>query len=294
MSVMKRKLSETLLESLKMFAVFFKIGLFSFGGGYAMLTMIEHEVVEKRNWLTHGELMDIFAIAESTPGAISINIATFIGTKRAGVLGGIITTLGVVLPSFLVILALSYIIDLVRDNKWINYLFRGVRVGVVVLIVQAALKFVKNMKRTVVAFALMAAMFLLATFTEVSVIYLMLGAIGLSVIAVVVTHFAKNRKMFALLTSGTPEYSRNAEHFAETPCPENLLICNLTDDSESANEEKSEAESDDEAERDSAPADGNGENFSAETDGADSNGDVGIPDGNHDAADGSNGEESRK
>ena len=146
---MKQPLSEKLKESLKMFLVFFKIGLFSFGGGYAMLAMIEHEVVDKRSWLTHGELLDIFAIAESTPGAISINIATFIGTKRAGVLGGCITTLGVVLPAFLVILALSYILDLVRDNKWVNALFTGVRVGVVVLIIHAALKFLKKIKKKV-------------------------------------------------------------------------------------------------------------------------------------------------
>ena len=136
---MKLSLAQKLKESLKMFLVFFKIGLFSFGGGYAMLTMIEHEVVEKRGWLTHNELLDIFAIAESTPGAISINIATFIGTKRAGVIGGCITTFGVVLPAFLVIFALSYVLDLVRDNVWVNALFKGVRVGVVVLIIHAAL-----------------------------------------------------------------------------------------------------------------------------------------------------------
>ena len=130
---MKLSLAQKLKESLKMFLVFFKIGLFSFGGGYAMLTMIEHEVVEKRGWLTHNELLDIFAIAESTPGAISINIATFIGTKRAGVIGGCITTFGVVLPAFLVIFALSYVLDLVRDNVWVRHLNsrrrRGARMG---------------------------------------------------------------------------------------------------------------------------------------------------------------------
>ena len=206
---MKQPLSEKLKESLKMFLVFFKIGLFSFGGGYAMLAMIEHEVVDKRGWLTHGELLDIFAIAESTPGAISINIATFIGTKRAGVLGGCITTLGVVLPAFLVILALSYILDLVRDNKWVNALFTGVRVGVVVLIIHAALKFLKEMKKKVLTVLLAVAMFCLAAFADINVIYLMLGSIGISIVAVALAHFWARRKFLVAVGGSTPHYVRD-------------------------------------------------------------------------------------
>lgn len=210
-----------------MFAVFFKIGLFSFGGGYAMLTMIEHEVVDKRHWLTHNELMDIFAIAESTPGAISINIATFIGTKREGVAGGILTTFGVVLPAFLVILGLSYILDIVRDNKWVTYLFTGVRVGVIVLIIHAAIKFLSNMKKKPLTVLLMLAMFCMAVFTDVSVIYLMLGAIGISVAAVAVNHILKKRALLSTMTQSAGEYSRNEEHSAESACPAELLNVNL-------------------------------------------------------------------
>lgn len=205
---MKLSLAQKLKESLKMFLVFFKIGLFSFGGGYAMLTMIEHEVVDKRGWLTHNELLDIFAIAESTPGAISINIATFIGTKRAGVIGGCITTFGVVLPAFLVIFALSYVLDLVRDNVWVNALFKGVRVGVVVLIVHAALKFLKEMKKKVVTVLLAVAMFCLAAFSSVNVIYLMLGSIGISIVAVAVAHAWARKKFLMAVSVGTPVYTR--------------------------------------------------------------------------------------
>ena len=205
---MKLSLAQKLKESLKMFLVFFKIGLFSFGGGYAMLTMIEHEVVEKRGWLTHNELLDIFAIAESTPGAISINIATFIGTKRAGVIGGCITTFGVVLPAFLVIFALSYVLDLVRDNVWVNALFKGVRVGVVVLIIHAALKFLKEMKKKVVTVLLAVAMFCLAAFSSVNVIYLMLGSIGISIAAVAVAHAWARKKFLMAVSVGTPVYTR--------------------------------------------------------------------------------------
>ena len=205
---MKLSLAQKLKESLKMFLVFFKIGLFSFGGGYAMLTMIEHEVVDKRGWLTHNELLDIFAIAESTPGAISINIATFIGTKRAGVIGGCITTFGVVLPAFLVIFALSYVLDLVRDNVWVNALFKGVRVGVVVLIIHAALKFLKEMKKKVVTVLLAVAMFCLAAFSSVNVIYLMLGSIGISIAAVAVAHAWARKKFLMAVSVGTPVYTR--------------------------------------------------------------------------------------
>ena len=208
---MKLSLAQKLKESLKMFLVFFKIGLFSFGGGYAMLTMIEHEVVEKRGWLTHNELLDIFAIAESTPGAISINIATFIGTKRAGVIGGCITTFGVVLPAFLVIFALSYVLDLVRDNVWVNALFKGVRVGVVVLIIHAALKFLKEMKKKVVTVLLAVAMFCLAAFSSVNVIYLMLGSIGISIAAVAVAHAWARKKFLMAVSVGTPVYTREGE-----------------------------------------------------------------------------------
>lgn len=228
---MKQKFIAALKDSLRMFAVFFKIGLFSFGGGYAMLSMIEHEVVDKHKWLTHDELLDVFAIAESTPGAISINIATFIGTKRAGVFGGIFTTLGVVLPSFLVILGLSYIIDIVRENEWVGYLFRGIRIGALVLIVRGAVSFVKNTKRKVIAYVLMAAMFCLALFTDISVIYLMLGAIGISIIEVIVSHSIRYRKFLRNCEKTAGEYSRGGE---SAPCPEDMLAVNMLSPEEQA------------------------------------------------------------
>lgn len=231
---MKLSVAEKLKESLKMFLVFFKIGLFSFGGGYAMLAMIEHEVVDKRSWLTHGELLDIFAIAESTPGAISINIATFIGTKRAGVLGGCITTLGVVLPAFLVILALSYILDLVRDNKWVNALFTGVRVGVVVLIIHAALKFLKEMKKKVLTVLLAVAMFCLAAFADINVIYLMLGSIGISIVAVALAHFWARRKFLVAMGGSTPHYVRDTARTGDYPAFVLALHASPCDDSDTA------------------------------------------------------------
>ena len=95
---------------LELFWTFFKIGLFTFGGGYAMISLIEAEVGQKRGWITPEELTEVFAIAESTPGPIAINSATFIGRKAAGVKGAVCATLGVVLPSFFMILAISYVL----------------------------------------------------------------------------------------------------------------------------------------------------------------------------------------
>lgn len=168
---------QNVITAFKLFLIFFKIGLFSFGGGYAMLTMIEREIVDKRGYLTHEELMDIFAIAESTPGAIAINIATFIGTKQAGVFGGILTTLGVVLPSFIIIAVVSYVIDLVKDNVWVGYLFKGVRVGVLVLIARAVATFFRDMRKNWYDFVLLLASFSVAFFTDVNVIFIILGTI---------------------------------------------------------------------------------------------------------------------
>ncbi|MDE6060425.1 MAG: chromate transporter [Clostridia bacterium] len=199
----KRPVGQYLKDILTLFGVFFKIGLFSFGGGYAMLTLIEAEVVDKHNWITKSELGDIFAIAESTPGPIAVNTATFIGTKQFGVLGGVFATLGVVLPSFIIISVLSVILNLVKDNKWVNFLFRGIRVGVLVLIAKAVLSFFKNMRKTIFSFALMAISFVLVFFFDVDVIYVILGTIFVCSIAVAITSYVRNRRYH---TVGTAEY----------------------------------------------------------------------------------------
>lgn len=191
---MKLSAKEKLKSMLKLFAIFFKIGLFSFGGGYAMFTMIEREVVEKHKFLTHDELMDVFAIAESTPGAVAINVATFVGTKVAGIFGGIFATFGLMLPSMIIIMALSYIIDLVRDNKWVGYLFKGIRAGVLVLIAKAVLSFFRNMRKDWFDFVLLIPSFLIAFLTDVSVIYIILGTIVICILALVIKNAINKKK----------------------------------------------------------------------------------------------------
>ena len=194
MYVMKLSVKEKLISALRLFAVFFKIGLFSFGGGYAMFTMIEREVVEKHKYLTHDELMDVFAIAESTPGAVAINVATFVGTRVAGIFGGIFTTVGLMLPSFVIITALSYVIDLVRDNKWVEYLFKGIRAGVLVLIAKAVLSFFRNMRKDWFDFVLLIGAFLIAFLTDVSVIYIILGTIVLCIALILIKNAVDKKK----------------------------------------------------------------------------------------------------
>ena len=194
MYIMKLSAKEKFISALRLFAVFFKIGLFSFGGGYAMFTMIEREVVEKHKYLTHDELMDVFAIAESTPGAVAINVATFVGTRVAGIFGGIFTTFGLMLPSIVIIMALSYIIDLVRDNKWVEYLFKGIRAGVLVLIAKAVLSFFRSMRKNWFDFVLLIASFLIAFLTEVSVIYIIIGTIVICILALVIKNAIDKKK----------------------------------------------------------------------------------------------------
>ncbi len=137
-----------------LFITFFKIGLFTFGGGYAMLSLIEAETVTKKQWLSGNELLNIVSIAESTPGPISINSATYIGYKRAGFLGALFATLGVVLPSFVIIFIISFFIDRVLEIELIFNAFKGIQAAVAILIIRAGIKMSKDAKKDVFSIVL--------------------------------------------------------------------------------------------------------------------------------------------
>ena len=137
-----------LKTALLLFLTMFKIGLFTFGGGYAMIAILENEFVTKKGWIEHDEFMNLIAIAESTPGPIAINSATYIGYKNAGVLGSALATLGVVLPSFIIIFAISLFFDAFLALKAVAAAFRGIQVAVVFLILSAGIKMFKKMKKT--------------------------------------------------------------------------------------------------------------------------------------------------
>ena len=143
---------------LKLFTTFFKIGLFTFGGGYAMIPLIEREVIEKKRWIEKNDFLDMLVLAQSTPGPIAVNTAVFVGYKVAGVLGAIAATLGTVLPSFMVIVSLALFFAEVRENLYVDAAFRAMRPAVVALIVAPLIGLVKGMKWYLIAVSAAVAM----------------------------------------------------------------------------------------------------------------------------------------
>lgn len=173
--------------SLDLFLTFFKIGLFTFGGGYAMIPLIEDICVNKRKWITHDDMMNVTVIAESTPGPIAINCATFVGCKQAGIRGAVAATFGVVLPSFLVIFLISRLLENFLEIAAVAKAFRGIRIAVGLLILKAALSMLKKMKKTPLSIAIgccaCAAMLAVNFFSiRVSSIAMMLAAGGISLL----------------------------------------------------------------------------------------------------------------
>ena len=128
---------------ISLFFSFLKIGAFTFGGGYAMIALLENEFVQKKRWIDKDEFLDMAAIAESTPGPIAINSATYIGYRIAGVLGSTVSTIAVVIPSFVIIYAISLFFEKFLSLKWVGYAFNGIQVCVVYLILTAGLKMLK-------------------------------------------------------------------------------------------------------------------------------------------------------
>ena len=168
-----------------LFLTFAKIGLFTFGGGYAMLSMIEHACVTQKGWITHEDLANVTVVAESTPGPVAINCATFVGNRQKGVPGAIAATLGVVTPSFLIIFAISLFLDRFLEIAWVANAFRGIRVAVGILIVEVALRMLRKMPkdalRVAIFIAACAAMLLIDIFAwKVSTIALLLAAAAVS------------------------------------------------------------------------------------------------------------------
>ena len=132
---------------LELFGVFFKIGLFTFGGGYAMISLIGHEIGERRRWISPDELTEVFAIAESTPGPIAVNCATYVGYRREGVAGGVWATLGVVMPSFIIIYVISLFFERFMALSVVANAFRGIQVAVAFLILRAGLRLAVRLPR---------------------------------------------------------------------------------------------------------------------------------------------------
>ncbi len=160
---------------LTVFWVFFRIGAFTFGGGYAMIPLISDETVDKRKWISESDILDIIAIAESTPGPVAINSATFVGYRVAGFWGSFFATLGVVTPSFVIILIISYILNEFKELKAVQYAFSGIRAGVLALILKALWKMYKQCPKGVFYYVIMALSFGAVAFFNIPVIYCIIG-----------------------------------------------------------------------------------------------------------------------
>ena len=160
----------------ELFWSFFRIGALTFGGGYAMIALLDHECVEKRQWLTADELMNITVVAESTPGPIAINTATFVGYQVCGTLGAFCATLGVVLPSFLVIYAVSFVLRQFSDLAVVQYAFNGIRAGVLALLLKALLSMYRQSPKGAVSYAVMAGAFVLTAFCGVDAVLVILAS----------------------------------------------------------------------------------------------------------------------
>ena len=168
-------LKEKLKRCWVLFATFFKIGAFTFGGGYAMIPLIQKEVVEEKGWMKDSDILDIIAIAESTPGPIAINSATFVGYKVAGVLGSACATFGVVLPSFIVISLISLVLRQFSEIQAVRFAFRGIRAGVLALIFKALLSMYKSCPKYAYTYVLMGLALLISAFLDINAIYIIIG-----------------------------------------------------------------------------------------------------------------------
>lgn len=170
-------------KCLSLFWTFFKIGAFTFGGGYAMIPLIQREVVENHKWLDDEDIMSVIAISESTPGPIAINMATFVGYRTAGVLGSTMATLGVVLPSFVIILLVSGILREFYDLPVVRYAFYGIRAGVLALIFKALWTLYKKCPHNILSYILIAAAFVAVAFFKVSALVVIIGCAACGLIS---------------------------------------------------------------------------------------------------------------
>jgi chromate transporter len=174
----------------KLFAVFFKIGLFTFGGGYAMIPMIQREIVEKKKWITEEDVLEIVVIAESTPGPVAINSATFVGYHVGGFWGALMATFGVVLPSFVIITLIARVLEEFQSMRLVKYAFWGIRAGVLALILKAFCSIYRKCPKTMIAYVTAALAFLFAAIFKTD---LKLVIVGCALLGLVSSRIAERR-----------------------------------------------------------------------------------------------------
>lgn len=174
---------------LELLISFVKIGFLTIGGGYVMLPMMQSELIEKKHWITEEELLDYYAVGQSTPGIIAVNVATFVGYKKAGITGGIVATLGIISPSLIIITALAGVIQSIDQYPNVQKAMSGINVAVCALITDATLNFIKKGVKNFVTLLVLLASFLLIYYVKVPSYLIVLGAAFLGTI----TYFVKNK-----------------------------------------------------------------------------------------------------
>ena len=195
---MKNKLK----EFLELYLAFVKIGAFTFGGGLAMMPIMQRELIEKRGWLTEEELIDYFAIGQSTPGIIAVNVSTFVGYKRLGVLGGIIGTIGVVTPSWVIIMLLAGAISSVDKYPLAQKALKGINVAVAALLTSVIVKFSKKTIKNIWNALFMLLAFALIYFLKVQSVWIIIAAL---VIGCLLTLYSQKKKARAISDAASKE-----------------------------------------------------------------------------------------
>lgn len=180
---------------LDLFFTFMRVGGFTFGGGISMLPMLEREIVEKKKWATQEEILDYFAIGQCTPGIIAVNVATFVGYKYKGVLGGIIATAGMVMPSLIIILGIAFFLEPYMNLAIVKSAFAGIRVGVCVVILQAIIQLWKKGVKNLNGLFLFIMSFVAVALLKLSPIYIVILAFVLGILRVKVTMYKDGGKL---------------------------------------------------------------------------------------------------
>ena len=179
-------LKNSIKELAGLFWTMFVIGITTFGGGYAMIAIIQKEIGEKKKWMSNEELLDYMALSQITPGIIAVNVSTFIGRKRRGLPGAIAATLGVITPSIIIIMIIAALLTNFAENEYVQHAFAGIRICVCALIINATIKFLKQTVVDWLTLVIFICVFIVAAFTRFGTVLIVLCVIGLSVIITVI------------------------------------------------------------------------------------------------------------
>ena len=166
----------------ELFLTFMKIGAFTFGGGYAMIPLIQKEVVDNKKWLKDDDILEMLAIAESTPGPIAVNSATFTGYRLCGFWGAFFATLGLILPSFFIIFVISHILEKFKNLDAVKFAFSGIRAGVLALVLKSLWSMFKKCPKNAISYIIIGLAFIVATFTNVHLLVIIIGSAVLGLV----------------------------------------------------------------------------------------------------------------